>query len=153
MPTPSGAVGDDLGPGDVVGLGLTRLIDGLRDDMREDLRDVRDYITRSESRVTARVEALEVKQGDTHQLLTEYTQAHASFHENEDSERRREWSVFHDFIRTAELDRARKDGALGVFRYGVELLSAHGANIAKVVLALAGLGLVASGGLHIVINP
>lgn len=136
-------------PPDLVAAGLSALIDGLRDDVREDLRDLRQDFARGEERMTARIVAVEGRQAATHELLTEYARSHGELHEQEAQERRTAHSAFYDFIRKSELDQAKRDGALGVARYLMELVSKHGTNIAKVIVAIAGLLAVASGNVNI----
>lgn len=134
---------------DLVAAGLAGLIDGLRDDVREDLRELRGDMARTEDRMTVRMVALEGRQRETHELLTEYATSHGNLHEEEATERRTTHSAFYEFIRKNELDQARRDGALGVVRFSVELLSKNATNIAKVIVAIAGLLAVASGNVHI----
>jgi hypothetical protein len=149
-------VDDSRRPPDLVAAGLAGLIEGIRDDVREDIRDLRTDLrgemARSEDRMTTRVIAMEQHQTATHALLSDYAKSHGDQHEAEAVERRREHGAFYDFIRRQELDEARRDGALGVARYGIELLSKHGTNIAKVIIAVAGLVLAASGELHVAVG-
>lgn len=144
---------DERRPPDVIASGFAGLIEGLREDVREDIRDLRvdlrTEISESERRVTARVDAVDLQGKDTRAYLESFAKGHASEHETEAQERRRDHGLFYDFIRKAELDAARRDGALGVVRYSIELVSKHAARIVAVLTALGLLGGFASGNIHI----
>lgn len=108
---------------------LLRAIDGLRDDVREDLGAL-------EGRVMA---AITEVQRDAH----EYAIAHSGIHADDHAERDRlvaEAKVAHDrfddFIRNAALAQARRDGALGVIRFVIELVGRNWRGVAAVAGAL-----------------
>jgi hypothetical protein len=140
-------------PPDLIATGIAGLIDGvrrdtlgaidaLRDDVREDNREL-------EGRVSAQIGALSDRQADTHKLVVEFTKGHSQEHEDEATERRKTHGEFYDFIRAAELDKARRDGALGVLRFMFELTSKHAGRIVQVLLATAALLGIASGSITI----
>jgi len=125
-------------PADVIAGGFAALVEGLRDDVREDIRDLRTEVGKSEERVTARVEAVAASQRETRTLIEDYARGHGLEHEAEAEERRTAHSKFFDFIRQFELDQARRDGALGIARWSVELLSKNAPRLIAIIAALAG---------------
>lgn len=129
-------------PADLLATGFVGLIEGLRADVREDLAELR-------ADMTTRVGRIEVQQADTRELILDFAKGHGQVHEDEALERRREHGIFHDFIRKAELDQARRDGALGILRFGVELFSKHSGSFARVILAGAALWGIASGAISV----
>lgn len=102
-------------------------IEGLRSDVREDLRDIKTEL-----------------QG--------YMTTHGAEHKAANDERMDAHDRFDAFIRNAELATARRDGALGVVRFTFELFARHSAAIVKLVLAVAGAALVVGGNVHIAIS-
>lgn len=126
-------------PADVIASGFAGLIEGLRDDVREDLRDIRTEIGRSEERMTAQIAVVRAEGQDTRSYIEQFAKGHAVLHEEESTERRKTHSEFYDFIRKAELDEARRNGALGVVRWTVELLSKHSVQIVTLLGAAAAL--------------
>jgi hypothetical protein len=134
---------------DAIGLGFQTLIEGLRDDVREDIREVKVELGKVEERVSARVAAVDVAQRDTRAYLESFANGHGVEHEKEAEERRATHGLFYDFIRKAELDAARRDGALGVARYSIELVSKHAGRIIAILTTLGLLGGLASGNISI----
>lgn len=128
---------EPLQPPEVIAAGFTRLIDDLRDDVREDLRDIRTEIGKSEERVTARVAAVEARQVEARDQLTEFVKAHSDEHEHYERRSTESHSALWDAVRHFQLNEARRDGALGIVRYLVELASKHAPRLAAIVLALA----------------
>ncbi len=112
---------------DAIGYGFQQLIEGLRDDVREDIRDLRE---------------------EWRKFAVEHGQAH----ENEAIERRLSHGEFYEFIRQAELDSARKDGALGVVRFVIEKVSANSTRLVAVIVALASAILAVTGQVHFVVG-
>jgi hypothetical protein len=139
-------------PPDLIATGLAGLIEGLRDDVREDIRDLRGELGRTEERVTARVASLELKQGETRELLIDFAKGHGEEHEEEATERRAAHSTFYEFMRTREIQEARRDGALGVIRFGVELVSKHSPRLVQIALALTALLGIATGSIHLAVG-
>lgn len=139
-------------PADSIAVGLQALVEGLRDDVREDIRDLRVELGETEKRVTARVEAVASDQRDTRQLIEDFAKGHGLEHEQEAEERRNVHGLFYDFIRKFELDQARRDGALGIARYSVELLSANAPRLIAIIAAAAGAIGLASGSINIEIG-
>ncbi len=138
---------------DAIGLGFQQVIESLRTDVREDIRDLRvdlrTEISASEGRVTARVEAVDLQGKETRAYIETFARGHAEDHEAEAVERRVEHSKFYDFMRKAELNEARRDGALGVIRWSIELLSKHSVQIVTILGALGLLGGFATGNIHL----
>lgn len=136
-------------PPELIATGFAALVEGLRSDVREDIRDLRTELGAVEGRMTARVASIEVKQAESRKLIEEFAGAHGEMHEAEAAERRAAHSDFYNYIRSAELDRARRDGALGVVRYGVELVSKHAGRLVQVILATAALLGIATGAIEV----
>jgi hypothetical protein len=141
--------GDHGSPPELVATGLSGLIESVRTDIRALDARQREDLAQMEGRVTARVTALEARQSETFELVTEYAKNHGEEHEAEAVERREAHGKFYDFIRAAEVAEARRDGALGVLRFTVEQLSRHSARIVQIVLALAALLGIASGAVSV----
>jgi hypothetical protein len=112
---------------EAIGYGFQQLIEGLRTDVREDIRDLREEW---------RVFAVE----------------HGKAHENEAIERRLSHGEFYEYIRKAEVDNARKDGALGVVRFVIEKLSANATRLVAVILALASVLMAITGQIHFTVG-
>lgn len=136
-------------PPDLIATGFAALIEGLRSDVREDIRDMRTEMGAMEGRVTARVATIEQRQAETRELILDFAKGHGELHEEESTERRKAHGEFYGFIRKAELDAARRDGALGVVRYGVELVSKHAGRLVQVILATAALIGIATGSISV----
>ncbi len=62
-------------------------------------------------------------------------------------ERREAYSSFHGFIRQFEIDQARRDGALGIARYSIELLSKNAPRLIAIIVAVAAALGFATGGI------
>jgi hypothetical protein len=139
-------------PADTIAVGFQALVEGLRDDVREDIRDLRTELGETEKRVTARVEGVAADQRSTRQLIEEFAKGHSLEHEAEAEDRRQTHSAFYDFIRKFELDQARRDGALGIARYSVELLSKHAPRLIAIIAALAAAIGLASGSIDLSIG-
>ena len=139
-------------PADVIAGGFAALVEGLRDDVREDIRDLRTEVGKSEERVTAQVEAVAVAQRETRTLIEDYAKGHGQEHEDEFDKRQATHSTFYDFMHRFELQQARRDGALGAARFSVELLSKNAPRLIAIIAALAGAIGVASGSINIEIG-
>lgn len=123
-------------PPEIIASGFAGLTDGIRVDMRAMEGRLREDAAQVEERVTARVVAVETGQRDLRTYIESFAGDHAKEHEAEGVERRAAHGTFYEFIRAAELDKARRDGALGLVRFGAELLSKHGKSIAWIIVAL-----------------
>lgn len=132
-----------------IAIGFQELVEGLRDDVREDIRDLRTELGKTEERVTARVVAVEVGQTATRHLIEDFAKGHGLEHEAEAEERRSAHGAFHEFIRKAELDQARRDGALGIARYSVELLSKNAPRLIAIIAAMGAVVGLASGSISV----
>lgn len=128
---------DRRAPEATIATGFQLLVEGLRDDVREDIRDLRTELGRVEERVTARVAAVEVGQADTRGLIEQFATDHGREHELEADDRRQAHGTFYDFIRATELDKARRDGALGIVRWSIETLSKNAPRLIGIILSLA----------------
>lgn len=136
-------------PPDLVATGLTGFFESVRNDLRVARREGREDLAAMEARVTARIAAVESRQGETFDLVTDYAKTHGEQHEGEAAERRVEHGKFYDFMRRAEVAEARRDGALGVLRFTVEQLSRHSGRIAQVLLSAAALAGIISGAVSV----
>ena len=136
-------------PPEVIANGFTRLVEGLRQDVREDIRDLRTELGKTEERVTARVALIEAGQTATRALIEAFAGRHGQEHEEEAEARAKAHGQFWDFMRANELDKARRDGAVGVVRFGVELLSKHAGQIVAILAALGLLGGFATGNISV----
>lgn len=103
-------------------------IDGLRDDMREDN-------VRLEGRIMA--------------VVTGFQAAHAAVHDSDRLENDRAHAVFEAFIRNAELNQARRDGALGVFRFAIEVVARNWRPITMILAAVTAVLFAATGDVRI----
>jgi hypothetical protein len=142
-------VDDRRPPEAVIAAGFQHLVEGLRDDVREDIAGLRTELGRVEERVTARVDAVDAAQRSTRGLIERFGVEHSQLHEGEAEERRNAHSTFYEFIRAAELDKARRDGALGVIRWAVEMTARHSTRLVGVILAVAALLGVATGSVNV----
>lgn len=140
-------------PPELIATGFAALVEGIRSDVREDIRDLRTDLRTElgavEGRMTARVVAIEAKQAESRKLIEEFAGSHGEMHEAEAADRRAAHGEFYAYIRSAELDRARRDGALGIIRYGVELVSRHAGRLVQVILATAALIGIATGSIEV----
>lgn len=136
-------------PTDAIASGFAGLTEGIRTDMRAMEERLRDDAKGVEGRLTARVAMVEEGQRDTRTFIEKFARDHGAEHEAEAEDRRKTHGTFYDFIRAAELDAARRDGALGIVRYAIELLSKHGTRIAWIVLSLGAAAGVATGNIDV----
>lgn len=136
-------------PPELIALGVAGLLESLRDDVREDISGLRTELGHVEQRVSARVEAVDAAQKETRGLIERFANGHAKDHEAEAEDRRAAHGTFYEFIRAAELDKARREGALGVMRYTIELLSKHAPKLVALILAVAGAVGVATGSVNV----
>lgn len=114
---------------------LLAAIEGLRSDMREDLQGIRDELRTVEHRMVDQV--------------TAYTSEHAILHAATEANRDEAHARYDTFIRAQEIQTARREGALGVARFMVELVARNSGAIVKVVLALASAVLVLNGNVSV----
>jgi hypothetical protein len=113
---------------------LLRIVDGIRSDVRSDIGHLRDDVREDNDRLERRLMTLlELARGD----LRDFTEAHAKEHLAGDIAIESELGKIRDFIRKSELNQARKDGALGVVRFAVELIGRHAKQIGIVLLSAA----------------
>jgi hypothetical protein len=124
-------------------------IESLREDVREDIGHLRDDVREDNDRLERRVmsEIAGVRRDQA-----EFALAHARVHTTRQEETDAEHQVFRQFIRDSELAQARRDGMLGMFRFGLELVSRHSRAIATVILALTGALLALSGAITVTIR-
>lgn len=102
-------------------------IDHLRDDMREDNH-------RLEGRIMA--------------VVTGFQTAHARVHDVDQAANEKAHDRFDAFIRSAELAQARREGALGVFRFVLEQLSRHWKPLLAILSGVAAVVLAAGGNIR-----
>lgn len=103
-------------------------IDGLRDDMREDNH-------RLEQRIMA--------------VVTGFVTTHGAVHDADRMLNDKAHDRFDAFIRAAEMAQARRDGALGVFRFAVELVAHHWKPLTVVLTATTAVLFAATGDIRI----
>lgn len=103
-------------------------IDGLRDDMREDNH-------RLEQRIMT--------------VVTGFVATHGAVHDTDRVANDKAHDRFETFIRNAELAHARRDGALGVFRFAVELVSRNWKPLTVVLTAITAVLFAATGDIRI----
>ncbi len=97
-------------------------IEALREDVREDLGHLRDDVREDNERLEQRVmAAIHDVRTDAAGFALDHAKVHIQRQEDTDAEH----ATFREFIRNAELAQARRDGALGVFRFVLEQLSRH----------------------------
>lgn len=97
-------------------------LSGLRDDFREDIREVRRDMQGS-------IDTVIVQHGKEHALERAYL---TGLKEEAELDHAR----FDTYIRNAELVQARRDGALGVFRFTIELLGRYYRPLGALIIAL-----------------
>lgn len=107
---------------------LLHAIEGLRDDMREDNRSL-------EERIMSAVSYWQI--------------AHGAIHDSDKAANDRAHARFDEFIRSAELAQAHRDGALGVLRFAIELVSRNWKPLTTILAALATLLFAATANLQI----
>lgn len=123
--------GDEARPPELIALGVAGLLESLRDDVREDIAALRDDVKEARA------------------LIVDFSTNHGQLHEIEASDRRDAHGTFYAFIRAQEVADARRDGALGVLRFTIELFSKHAPRLVAVILALAGALGVATGNVSV----
>lgn len=101
-------------------------IDGLRTDMREDIGQLRDDMREDNERLERRIMT----------AVTGFQSAHLAVHDVDKAANDVAHATFTAFIRNAELAQARRDGALGVFRFGIELISRNWKPLTVVLAAV-----------------
>lgn len=122
------------------GLGtFLRAIDGMRDDVREDLAGLRRDV-REDQRVTE-----ERLMG----TMAQFARAHSAEHDERDLAIDTDLSKFRAFMRTAEIAQAKRDGALGVLRFVLELVSKHAKSIVAIACTGGALVGLLSGVVHV----
>lgn len=117
-------------------------IEALREDVREDIGHLRDDVR----------EDLAASEGRLTRMVTDFITLHGRDHTAQRTESEIAHARFDTFIRAAELAQARRDGALGMIRYFLELVSRHAKPIATIILALAGAVLALSGAITVQIQ-
>jgi hypothetical protein len=140
---------ESVPPADAISQGFVRLVEGLRDDQREDNHQLRAELRDMESRLTARVVAVEGRQVEARDQLVEFVKAHADEHDTSERRSTETHSAIWDAVRKFELNEARRDGALGVTRYTIELVSKHAPRLATILLAIAAAAGVATGAVSV----
>lgn len=102
-------------------------LESLRDDVREDIASLRSQVRQdlaaSESRLMA--------------TFTGYTVAHAADHDSHSKTSDAAHMRFDAWIRAAELAQARRDGALGVFRFVLAELSRNWKPLTAIITSIA----------------
>lgn len=117
---------------------VLRAVEDLRTDVREDIGHLRDDLREDNAALERRVMT----------ALQEYAVAHGQVHSTEKAAAEVAHARFDTFIRNAELAQARRDGALGVFRFAVEQVSRHAKPISLVLAAVAAAGLALAGNIR-----
>lgn len=109
---------------DVDGGGILRALDALRDDVREDIGHLRDDVREDNARIESRVLS----------MMEAFAQAHAAEHDEDRVVLDRDIGELRAWKRASEIATARREGALGVFRFGLELLTRHAKPIVAILL-------------------
>lgn len=91
--------------------GLYVALEALRQDVRED-------IDKMEGRVTGAIDSIRRE-------FAEYGKVHAGEHSSSRSASEARWAAFDTYTHSQEIAQARRDGAIGLVRYGLELGSRH----------------------------
>lgn len=112
-----------------------RALEVLRDDVREDIRHLRDDVREDNARIEGRVTG----------MMEAFARAHATEHIEDRIVLEKDLGELKAWKRAEEIATARREGALGLLRFGLELLSRHAKPIVAVILATAG-GLLALSG-------
>lgn len=135
------------------GYALLNALNDFRGDVREDIAALR---TEARSDITALEGRLMTAIVDNRRALTDYSTTHNGVHVAERketeaafSESRAAHDRFDEYISTQRVVQARKDGALGVTRYVVELVAANAGALVKILLAAAVAAIFATGGVHL----
>lgn len=133
---------DERAPGSPSGAtigALIRLVEDLRTDVREDIGHLRDDVREDNQELERRVMT----------ALSDFSVAHGREHTAEREASSASHKRFDDWIRTAELAQARRDGILGVFRFGLEQISRHSGPLVRICIAIGGLLAVATGAVRL----
>lgn len=101
---------------------LLEAFDRVRDELRREVRE-------SEGRVQASL-------ADLRDDFEAATKTHAGIHAVEGEARSIAHKRYEDFMLSAELAQARRDGALGVIRFSVDLIGRNWRGIAAVAIGL-----------------
>lgn len=107
--------------------------------MREDIGQLRDDMREDNVRLEGRVVT----------MVTDFVVAHGNDHLAQRAQSEEAHQRFDGFIRAAELAQARREGALGVFRFIVEQLSRHWRPITAILAGLAAVLLAATGDIRL----
>lgn len=132
--------GDERAPvsGATVGA-LFRAVEDLRADVREDIGHLRDDVREDNRALEGRVMS----------ALTDFSATHGKEHAIEREASAAAHRRFDEFVRAAELAQAKRDGALGVFRFLLEQLSRHSGAIVRVLGAAGAVLAIASGAIRL----
>lgn len=128
----------------ISGAGVGALLRAV-DDVRTDVRELRDDVREDNAALEQRVMAALAVAREEQRLSVE---AHAKAHLESAIENETELGRIRDFMKNAELAQAHRDGALGVFRFGLEQLSRHSGSIVRVLLAAGSVIALASGAIQ-----
>lgn len=125
---------------------LYAALESLREDVREDIGHLRDDVREDNERLEGRLMAAI---NDVRRDAVEFATAHTAVHEERRAVTDAEHRLFRDFIHAAELAQARRDGALGVFRFILEQLSRHWRPLLAVLSGFAMTAAFVTGSIHI----
>lgn len=114
-------------------------MEGLRSDVREDIGQLRDDMREDNERLEGRIMT----------VVTGFQTAHGAVHDSDKAANDLVHATFTAFIRNAELAQARRDGALGVFRFAIEVVSRNWKPITVVLTAATAVLFAATGDLRI----
>jgi hypothetical protein len=124
------------------GYALLNALDRFRDDVREDLGAL-------EGRLMVAI-------ADNRRALGDYSTTHKGVHDAERletqaafAESKVAYARFEAYIESSKISQARRDGALGVVRYILELVGTNGGGLLRLGIGLAGVLLALSGNVHI----
>lgn len=108
---------------------ISQTADQLRDDFRERDQQLREDQQRMESRLVTAIQDL---RGD----FEGWTVAHARIHDGHDTWSQRAYQELVDRVSTIDIAQARKEGALGLGRWLIEILGRNWQVLAIIVTAL-----------------
>lgn len=123
-------------------LGLADVVDMLRSDGAASEARGQRLLDDAERRLMGAIQSVSSDLGH-------YIEIHGHDHTALRAESAAAHGRFDAFIESSKLVQARKDGALGVTRYLVELVSGNAGALVKVAIAIAGALLAVSGNVHI----
>jgi hypothetical protein len=118
----------------------------FRADVREDLGHLRDDVREDNQRLEQRLMAVVA---DLRAEQRSSIEAHAKLHLEAAIETESELGRIRAFMNKAELDQARRDGALGIFRFAVEQISRHWGQITVVLATFAAAAAAVAGNIRI----